>query len=720
MNPSHIFVFLVLLAGLSCLAHSSFSASDYLYRNETGAKITTDDFSLGGTQYSIVKINGQESFLLAGGEPVKSQEAITQVIRDYYRNAYFPSDSEVQNLKSLLLAYNASRNNGERLTYLGKEEYSCREALFVDGSRSMFMGGKMTPVICRPDLNLCNYSAMLFFQYLTMASDGNPPVSSWTDLLAPVRDFGFASYSIDAIVINATARLSSMGDSDVYNTILYVKNSIPALRANESVLESTKFGWKWSVNSNSWVTDMNHWGLCLPISINGSILDELDLDSSTILAKVAPFTNYDGVAVRIHDSTIDRMENYASETNASYYSSFYLPLGAKAVPVMASGDYTLSHVRDSSLQSDLSALKALDEKINESINDRAFSTIDDDLAQYSALIPKVRNESADVYAVYNQSAAAKSNADTLVFVLDGKDLDPISRAEADRLKNQTNALDDSFSDGLAQQDYSALGDSYQNVSSQAEILLRGTRENPGSMMMLSFRSFARKVNEGLATFISSSKLMPLDEVPDSKMQAFGGFSLITLFSFGAMCVLAFLAILVLRQPGRSSSRYVLTAVFLISLVSVTAFAAFLFVYLDRTSGSADVGEFLADLGGKNSTSILLDLRVAPDTEKGAIQSCGGSIASAISAMNKTVIVYAVDSLSCTMNTLNGDANTTSSLTDGECLSALDNASSVIVLNYSATYEKPKFSVIYTSRADIAADSSYYKACPFAGLISETG
>ena len=189
---------------------------------------------------------------------------------------------------------------------------------------------------------------------------------------------------------------------------------------------------------------------------------------------------------------------------------------------------------------------------------------------------------------------------------------------------------------------------------------------------------------------------------------------------GAMCMLAFLAILVLKQPGHSSARYVLTAVFLISLLSVTAFAAFLFVYLDRTSGSADVGEFLVDLHNRNTTSIMLDLRSAPDSEKAPLESCGGSIASALTGMNKTSLVYTVDSMSCTRNTLSRSGNFTVSLTNGECLSELGNASSAIVLNYSAAFEKPSFSVVYANRAYIAADSSYYKSCPFAGLFMTSG
>jgi hypothetical protein len=52
----------------------------------------------------------------------------------------------------------------------------------------------------------------------------------------------------------------------------------------------------------------------------------------------------------------------------------------------------------------------------------------------------------------------------------------------------------------------------------------------------------------------------------------------------------------------------------------------------------------------------------------------------------------------------------------ECLGRADNQSSAFFLGYSPQNEPPKFSIIYQSKAEIKANSDYYKSCPLVALF----
>ncbi len=708
MRSSTILLCLILLFGISYSANG-FNVMDYLKANETISSVTYENFTINGTQYSILKIKNDETFLLSGGNLIQDQPSIDNAVHSYYSSKYFPTQSEISGLKSLLDAYNASRNDGNK--FPKKEEYSCREVIFVDGR----VKSGNNPVACKPDLNNCNYSAMFLYSYLSAVS-GIPPVGSWTDLLQPIKDFGLSSYSTEYILANASKKLGASTESTIYDDLKYIKDSIPTLRTNAQKMEESQFGWYWKASSNAWIIDSKHWALCPPIDLDTSILDKIEINVTALMSKTNPIINYNSVSTKIFTNTNSRLDTYSKETNATRYSNKYLPLASEAAPVITFAQSTTSKVQNSTLASDLANLKSLHTKINNSINNREFSTIESDLATYSLLIPKVNSSATYVYAIYGDSLSAKNKLDSLVFIMDSRDFDPLSKPEADSIKNQTIALDSKFKDGLNATEYLDLAKNYSELGSQAQTLLRKTRANPGSVMFLSFRNFARKVNNGLASFIVSANIMPLDEVPEKKASTFGAFSLISLFSLGAASFLFFFGMLVMRHNERRHIKHALIVLFVISMLSLTAFSAFLFVYLDKTSSQADFEEFISEMNARNGTAIFVDATSAPIMAKDPMKACANEIAKKIAADNKSATVYAVDSTGCTRQMFSAPGSELKSISRSECSSAMEDAKVSIYMNYSDTVTTPKFSIIYTNRADIAADYYYYNFCPLSEIF----
>jgi hypothetical protein len=705
MKSSRLFVSLLLIVGI---ASASFNVVDYLYSKEPTGNVTYEKFSLNSTNYSIVRISGKECFLLKNNEPVLSLSEIEAVLDDYNIMQYYPTDAELANVLDLLKKYNISKNNGEVSTQPGKEEASCRYATFIDGH--VKVGTK--PVQCIDDES-CKQNALLFYSAYGQALG----LGSYTTILQPLTNFSYASYGSQRIMNQSFEKMDSIDRITIYDNLLFIQNSIPALRGYEADIEKSVFRFpKLSDPKDVAACKGVCYGICPPLSFDGTILNKLEANVTVLVTRVSNLGTKSIVANRIFNETFARIEGHSKDLNATYYSSLYLPLHSKAISAMSFADYTLVRVKNSSLTTDVSSLRALHEKINTSIANRDFSTIDADLVQYSSLISQVKNSSQEVFSIYNDSAASKNRADLLLFILESRDLDPLLKSDEQVLKAKILSLDSVFNEGLSQNDYTVLGANYTAAAAEGAVILRNSRSSAVSISLLSFRSFAHQVNHGLAAFIASTGLMQPRDVPKNKVSVFGGFSLLSLLSFGSMGFLMFLGVLMVSRSAKRSVKYVFLAIFFIALLSASAFSVFLYVYLDRTSSNAEAEEYLTHLSYSPSADIFVDLTSAPAGGKESIAACGASIAGKLRT-TRNVTLYAIESAGCTRNSsISSTATTITDITKSSCQDMLANSSIALVLNYSAKFEQPVFSTVFIDRAFVNADSSYYDTCPLSSIF----
>jgi len=706
MRSSRIILMLLLVLGVA----SSFDIINYLYSNESINSVTTEKFTLNSIEYSVIRIGGNESFLLKDGEPMEDQAIIENVLRDYNIQQYYPTETELKNIYNLLKAYNDSKNNGEVTTLPGKEDAACRYALFIDGHVKV----GIKPVECVDDAT-CKQNAMLFYSAYGQALG----LGSYTTVLGPLKNYSFATYGSEKIMNESFQRLASIDESSIYPNLLFIKNSIPTLRGYEEDIENSVFRFpRMSDPDDVRACKGVCYGICPPLDYNETILNRLDANISVLVTRVANFGTKIETAGKIYNSTIARMESYSKEQNATHYSAIFLPLYSKANKVISFTDSTLVHVTNGNLTIELSQLKNLHSKINSSIANQEFSTIDQDLAEYSTLITKVNASAQEVFSVYNDSVTAKNRAGILLFVLESRDLDPITKSHEEKIRDRIFSIDASFRNGSSESEYTVLATNYSQASQEAAGILRTSRENPASIALLSFRNFAKDVNNGLATFIQSSGLMSISEVPQNKAAVFGGFSLLSFFSFGSMSFLVFMGILMVGRSARRSVKYVFLAIFVIALLSASAFSVFLYVYLDRTSSNAEAEEYLIDLEPRNNVSLFVDLSIATSDGKDAMKACGNSMAESIKSGNHNAFLYIYDSSGCVKSAYRpGSENVTAiNVASADCLKELGDANAAIILNYSTKFETPKFSTTYSNRAYLSADSSYYNTCPISSIF----
>ena len=87
-NPMLSYKFLFLAILLISIVYS-FNPSDYVYPNEKDVKITYDNFTFQGIQYSLIKFNGVETFLLKNDAPLRNTDQISEILYSYYLSSYY-------------------------------------------------------------------------------------------------------------------------------------------------------------------------------------------------------------------------------------------------------------------------------------------------------------------------------------------------------------------------------------------------------------------------------------------------------------------------------------------------------------------------------------------------------------------------------------------------------------------------------------------------------
>ncbi len=692
------FVLLMLAFGII----SAFSVSDYLHPTEAKAVVQYTNFTLGGTPYSIISINGADTFLLSGGNPVSKKSDIEAILNSYYSTFYLPSSADLDNLENLLQLYNASRNDGG--LFKGEEEYACRNILFIDGKQKSPTG---QTIVCRNESDdiLCQDAANLMFEYLMNAPSG-PPVSSAGDLTPMIEQFGFASYGTDAILSNDVSLLGA-AQSDPTQTpaaLTYLQNTTPQLSIFGSQMESSIF----TMNPNG-----TTWGLCPDISFNHAALTTINSLVTNLSAKIAPYQNLDSVSTSIANNTATRLAYFNDKTQAVMYNNEFASLNTSGAAAISLGQSTVVHVSDGVLSSDLDNLTALQSDIPQDIYTNDFTNLASELSQYGNLTIVVRNLSSTDMDSYNRALNAKTSVNSMLLMIETSDSDFVTLNTLGALQNETQDLDARFRDGLTPAEFDALASNYTAIESSATPLLNNSEQPPATRLLTLFRGFTRRVNVGIDNLALQTNITT-QSIPKGFIPL-GAFSALVFLSFSSIAIVVFLFIFSTLRFSVPKTGQILAVAFLCVMIALASFTVFMFIFLGKTSTDANLQEFMGDFSSKNSTAIFLDLtNTSSVSDASAMQSCANILADSLEAQNKTWSMYTISQTACTLTPEKG-AN--SSMAVGDCMNLSENAPSSFVLDYSPTDQVPKFTIIYQDKALISGNSDYYNSCPLVAFFN---
>jgi len=718
-----VVLLLLSLGLLPSLVSAAFSVSDYFYPDETEVTVEYQNFTLDDSSYSIITFDGKEAFLLENDQVVTEQSRLDTILHDYYMETYYPSDDELESLKELVLRFNKSRNDG--YDYKNKEEYTCRDDAFYNGKLSLFGTRSQlevygTPVSCtdsscttklecRNNVSCTRLALLLVGQYCEPAS-----LCSGTDALNYLTSFSLASYGMDEIITNITTRLDDMTESNVADTIRYIKTNAPILKNYSLNIENTLFRRpRLNDSADRKACQGKCFGFCPSMELDQESLDTLKEEADELYTETSSLSKYIDVSTAIRTNTAARMEGHRIANLTAQYWAKFEPINASGKEAIALGADTITHVRNTTLSRKLDTLRSLHVTIPVDIEAHNFTTVDADLVTYQALITEVKNISAGLIEIYNRTHSAKKTAHAMIFIIETKDLDPVSLKTLGFLKNETEDVDASFQEGLMLSQLGELEEKYNNITARAKELFKSGADIPASRAMTLFRGFARRLNTGLANAAVELGVIPKQEIPQGVLPL-GTFSALIFIAFASVLFLFFLSLLSLFRFIIPKTTHILVSAFLCMVVLLLGFSTFTYLLLDKTATDATLPEFLADLEFHNSTAIMVDLRGGSLSDATMMRSCAFALADSIATKNKSWAVYAVSDSQCTTTNSNGVNITT---TAADCVSTVNRADSAFVLAYSQVNEAPKFAVVYQNRADMRGNVDYYESCPFATLFS---
>jgi hypothetical protein len=656
-----------------------------------------------GTAYSLVKINNLETFLLKNDNIVSNKTELDAVIYSYYTKLYYPSQAELDELSVLIKKFNDSRNNG--YDFKNKEEYICRDDILLSNGKITISG---KPVRCTDNQSCTQNALLLFGVYGEGLNLGSP-----TALIGPLMDFTPASLEMDSLVGNYTQMLNKTNESNIAETINYIKTTAVKLKNLSLKIEATIFRTpRLNDTADRKACEFKCFAICPSMDLDQAAADQIVQKATNISAKIAPLSDYSSLSALMHNRTVARQDYLKGEDMAKYYLDRFKPLNSSGNDTIELAEAAVKRISNKSVSDKLDTLKSLHQTIPDDIVKRNFSTVESELSEYETLIDDVSKGASLLLDQYNKTKNAKNVVNSLVLVLESKDLDPVSLKSFELLRNESGDLDAQFRDGLTLVQSSALEQNYTALSLKAQDLLKSESDTPATRVLLLFRGFARKVNSGIAQVTDQTQIMPRSEVPESPLLF--AFSLLTLLGAVSFLILVFLLIFASARFAVPKTGHILAAAFILLASLLIALSILMFLFLGKTSNDATLPEFLADFENTSSTAIVVDLRNASFSDAQAMQSCASLLTSLPKMENKTWSIYTLSSTTCSIIDESG-AN--QSVTSAACLQKIGEAPSSLVLAYSKTNQPPKFSVIYETKAEIKSNLDYYESCPIVGLFS---
>ncbi|MFH1520607.1 MAG: hypothetical protein ABID61_03110 [Candidatus Micrarchaeota archaeon] len=690
---------LLLLSGLIF----AFNLSPYFFADEANVTVTYSNFSLDDDNYSIVQFDGVDTFLLKNNNMITEEAEINSAIYTHYMKTYYPTQDEIDDLLQTIKKFNDSRNDG--YDFKNKEEYICRDDILLSNGKISVFG---QPVRCL-DNESCMKNAMLLFSvYGEGLGLGSP-----TTLMDPLFQFTPSSIKMDLFVANYTDKLTNLDEDSLVDTLNYIKTTSTELKPLSEKIEYSIFRTpKLNDTADRAACQFKCMAICPSIDIDQGAADDVVSKSTALVTKVAPLQNFNSSAIAIYDETQSRIEYATNTAIAENYTKIFKSFNQSANDTITLAKETISHVLDPVLSQKLASLQSLHTSIPLRISQRNFTTLDSDIIQYKNLTIVVSNMTDVAMDQYTRTLNAKNIENSVIMVLETKDLDPITLSSLNVLINQTYDLNAQFRDGLTIDELVLLEGNYTDLTLRAQNLLQNEQDSPSKKAVSMFRGFARRVNVGIASLADNTNFINRAEIPDNPW-VLAIFSLVTFLSFTSLVLLAFLYLFAVNNFRVPKTNHLLAAALLSVLVLLFLFSTFMFVFLGKTSSSATLTEFMADFEPKESAVIMVDLRNVTLSDAEAMQTCAEKLADSLGSKNKTWTIYTVTPSTCTI--ANG-SNTSTAATSLQCINNTANSPSSFILGHSDTSNSIRLSIIYKNSAEITANKQYYTSCPLVSMF----
>jgi len=678
---------LFVLSVASCV-----DVSRYLNTGESVSKEET--FTVDGSFYTLVYVGGNPTILLDNnGNLVSDSAIISRVLMVHFSEMYYPSQAELNALRSDFDRYDASRNNGDFYKNssiklpgmnesVGVEEEVCRYSLFLN----------IFP--CTNSSN-CIYSAMMLCDEFGDALGCSDP----RDLQPHVEKFSFANMGMTRDMNRIFALLNNLSSKNIYASLTEIKTLTGNLDDYEKDLEGTKFRLPQGGEKCS-----DCFGLCPRIWINESYLTGAIEKIDAMLGETALLGDYNAQGARMGSEAVARLGMANTNAQKAYYHSIYDPQKNRSSAVVADARNLLVVVSNGTISTYADRIDALITKTDAELVSGNFSQINASLDELRAKTNTIEGAVPAQWAIYNNTEKAEAEASLSLFILETSTLSEEQGAVVASLSARKSALDRGFVSGLTPERYIELTEDYQNITETARPMVEQAEQ--GTAYMSPFRAAGRRTNEGLESLVVT--ISPMDRTERGEFAGYAPLMLsaVSFFSLASLLTFAFLFVFASMSTRfrKRSVMFIGFAILGVGLLVVGAVSAGVYFTVKGSSSDADFNEFRSSLGAVDHATVLVETQGVSAGAVADMRGCAGKIANALAPRN--VRIY---------QKTDGDCITSENTTLGECYDSVDEP--IIMLKYSSVQERPDFSAVFVDSATFYGDEMFFKDCEFAQMLA---
>lgn len=665
----------------------SFSIQEYLFKGENQSG--SEQFIVSGSSYEIIYVNGSEALLLRNGALVQNEPEIADAIREYYLDTYYPKQSRINNITTLLGLYHESRENGDM--WEGVEEEECRMSLLLHAFPCT--NSSVPTTFSEAVANDCYLTASVLCDEYGDSLGCTDPLN----IISIVQDFALSSNGMAQIQNQTEADLGNLTEDNVYEVFSELRDNIAAMRDYESKLENTIF----RVPMGGASECPGCVGMCPPIIISGEYLDMAEEEVDYILPRVQYIGEYESMAWEIYNSTSLREAYRQGNAQKIAYMSLFAPEKARAEDALSEAEALLEYVSDDVVLTSSQRVAELLPDIEGNISEGNFGQINASRSELNAKVNVLLSAINSSWSVYNSTLAAKEQADALFFTLETKELSDEALAHFADLKAQKRTQDRSFVTGLSPEKYSQIAGKYDELNSEAaSLVLEGQYT---AQVVDSFKGAGMKTNEGIASLAATMAPLPRQEREEFSGYAPLVVSSLSFFSLSSLAIFLFLfAFATFARVFRS--RLVLFAGILLigcAILFSGVVSGGIYFILSSSSNSASFSDFQSSVLSSSQVSILVETENVPSGAASKMMECAESLASYLEGNNVTI--YERTNSECLINGQD--------ITLAECYNTIDEP--IIALQYSMVEEAPQFMTGFVYKGTFRGDEEYFSECQLA-------
>jgi len=688
--------FALLLSSLS----AEFSISPYLYSGESASSVSSASFDATGGTATLYKIGGAETLLVQGGSIVSDKAQLDALLTQYYMGAYYPSASELSELKGYADSFNASRNYKTKYGPVEKTCYSSGTFLSYKPCNDLATCLQTASLVCYvtgSDGCMVDVLASHILAYKKSVDKLNGAYSKF--------DSAYASFS----AATAASSLSSMDEA------------FTAMKAGADEIMESKLRFPEAKTCRD----------CLGICPEGHF-DYASLTSGTeqvaaLKEKVAPLVFLDSTVDKLAVSTNERINFRAGEEKAVLLSPKYDAAKAKYGGLKAQAVEARALVSDTSFASVADNFIAKGDELEMMLSKRDFAGFDAALSSYESSGRSLAGILNNSTAAYRQAVAAQDDACDGILQAQWRvnKLSSSSVEAYNALAANKNKLDAAFAPPMSSAQYAALSAKYNNLSLDARAYISASESAQESVFDLG-NSFSRTTVDGAMAIASS-----ITPVSFQTRQSFAKFVPPLVMAAVDLSILA-VAVIVFaaafyhfRHFFKSKlmiSGWVLTLLGFMFLLIVGSVGFYSIVL--GTEKYTSFTEFMGTVFASDRVAVIVEEGGAPSDAVANMRACADQIASQAGRLGKTTVKYYINGNSCTRmlpgNLTGSHANATYSITTGLSSSAcLDGMPDIPVfdLKYAGENAAPAFTTVVTKQAIVKGNAAYYGKTPMCDIAN---